>query len=77
MYKHTKLCQAETEGGLLRSFKQKVIFRKVLLTEETKGGSDMTSHGRESEGHRWHERHAYGTVSHKNNLISRRHSQGP
>ena len=48
----------------MRTFKQKDIFRKVLLSGETKGGNDMTSHRRESEGHRWHDGHAYGAVSH-------------
>lgn len=60
----TRCRQAEEEGGLLRTFKQKDIFRMVLLSGETKGGSDMTSPWRESEGHRWCDGHAYGTVSH-------------
>lgn len=61
---HTQHCQAKEEEGLLRTFKQEDIFRKVLLSGETKGGSDLTSHRRESEGHRWRNGHAYGTVSH-------------
>lgn len=35
----------------------------------------MTSHGRESQGHRWHDRHAYGTVSLVHILVSHTHSQ--
>lgn len=64
----TQNCQAKEEGGPLRSFKQKDIFRKVLLSGETKEGSDMTLHRRECEGHRWHDGHTYGTVSYINNL---------
>lgn len=63
MNPHTVCWQAEEEEGLLRTFKQKDIFRKVLLSRETKKGSDMTLHRRESEGHRWRDGHAYGTVS--------------
>lgn len=74
---HTQRCQAKEEGGLLRTFKQKDIFRKVLLSEETKGGSDMTSHRRESEGHRsrlWNSlththSHAHFTHTHLINTV--------
>lgn len=66
---YTQNCQAKEEGGLLRFFKQKDIFRKVLLSGETKKGSDMMLHRRECEGHRWHNGHTYGTVSYINNLI--------
>lgn len=68
-YKHTHRCQAKEEGEQLRVFKQKDIFRKILLSHGTKAGSDMTSHRRESEGHRWPDRHAWGAVSH-----TRRHN---
>lgn len=61
---YTQNCQAKEEGELLRFFKQKDIFRKVLLSGETKKGSDMMLHRRECEGHRWHNGHTYGTVSH-------------
>lgn len=41
-HRHTQCCQAKEEGWLLRTIKQKVVFRTVHLSRETKRGSTMT-----------------------------------
>lgn len=68
MYKHTLCCRAKEGREPFRNFKQKDIFRKVLLSEETKGGSEMTSHTRESEGHWWQQTRLWNCLT--NNVIS-------